>query len=172
MTRPVIDRFEDLYTPEPNTGCWLFIGYAKRYGQIQINGKGIRATRWAYEYFKGPIPYGICVCHKCDTPECVNPDHLFLGTQSENLTDARIKNRIPLGEKRKRSRLKNIDVIKIRQLLSEGSFNQDEIAFMFDVNRITINDIVRGRTWSWLNTGIDIDKSKIRSMGQKRRRSR
>lgn len=78
------------YIPVPESGCWLWLGGwdANGYGKVSRNGKVITtAHRLFYFERNGPIPTGLVVCHKCDTPACCNPDHLFLGTYQDNIDD-------------------------------------------------------------------------------------
>jgi hypothetical protein len=90
--------WEAMTIPEPNSGCLLWLGYAcpQGYGRVSVRGKRNRsctAHRAAYECAHGPFDESLTVCHSCDTPLCVNPDHLFIGTQKENLRDMRAKGR-------------------------------------------------------------------------------
>jgi hypothetical protein len=78
-------------------GCWIWTGrrYTKGYGQASFRGRNIRAHRYAYEAWKGPIPAGMMVLHSCDNPPCVNPDHLRIGTARDNMMDAIQRGRAP-----------------------------------------------------------------------------
>lgn len=93
-------QIEELSIPEPNTGCWLWLGHGDRYGGISFPGNNrLGAHRVSYVAFIGEIPNGLFVLHKCDVPFCVNPGHLFLGTQADNLADMRAKGRsVPRGK--------------------------------------------------------------------------
>lgn len=82
-------KWLDSYEPEPNSGCWLWTGPClKGYGVIKANGAyQTTATRAFYALHFGPIPDGLLVCHKCDTPACVNPEHLFVAPHQANMDD-------------------------------------------------------------------------------------
>jgi len=92
----LMERFEDKYIPEPMSGCWIWTARVSPagYGQASYKRKSTFAHRLAWTLFRGPIPEGLCVLHKCDNPPCVNPEHLFIGTQIENIRDCVAKGRI------------------------------------------------------------------------------
>jgi hypothetical protein len=94
---PVAERFAKYVHPEPNSGCWLWVGNAipHGYGIIRINKPRTQrlAHRVSWQVHRGDIPTGLCVLHRCDNRLCDNPDHLFLGTQRDNLQDMLRKGR-------------------------------------------------------------------------------
>lgn len=103
-------RFEAKYEPIPECGCWLWTAAEneKGYGVIGVGGRGTGkryAHRVSYELHVGPVPDGMCVLHKCDTPLCVNPDHLFLGTVADNVNDMTFKDR---GKRSKQGLLRGV----------------------------------------------------------------
>jgi len=108
MARPILtpeERFMQFVSPEPNSGCWLWLGgTARGYGQfyVSINGKPrscVLAHRFAWQSAFGKIPAGMDCCHKCDVKTCVNVEHLFISTRAGNMADMASKNR---GTKSKR----------------------------------------------------------------------
>jgi HNH endonuclease len=89
------DRFNAKWTPEPFSGCHLWSGdiAGRGYGAIRVAGKMRLAHRLSWTFANGEIPLGMCVLHRCDTPGCVNPAHLFLGTPADNTRDSVAKGR-------------------------------------------------------------------------------
>ena len=104
------------------------------------------AHRVSYFIFNGLIPDGACVLHRCDNPACVNPKHLFLGTQQDNMADKKEKGRNRVGERHQNSRLSLADVIKIRVSAHRG-YSQKEIATLFGISQSQVSHIVTGKQW-------------------------
>ncbi len=91
-----VKRFYNYYAPCAKTKCWIWESAISSagYGRMALNGKSVYAHRYSWELHNGTIPEGLHVCHHCDTPACVNPDHLFLGTHKDNMHDAIRKGRL------------------------------------------------------------------------------
>lgn len=155
--------FEDRYIPEPNSGCWLWLGEIndKGYGRVWAESMRMRAHRYSYQHHVGLIPDGLHVCHRCDVPCCVNPDHLFLGTASDNMRDCVRKGRHKSNLRKKvqgdsrpgrprspstRRHLAIEEVIEIRAL--RGKLKLRDIAPMYGVHYSTIGNILNGISWS------------------------
>ena len=147
MTEKIKERFESKFVK--TDGCWEWLAYRfpSGYGQFKIPGEEMRAHRVSYRLYVGDIPAGMCVCHQCDNPGCVNPNHLFLGTQADNIHDCRDKRRgvSPSGEKNGKIKLTDSQVLKVREKYKDGA-TQVEIAREFGVSRSGIAGIVRNRT--------------------------
>ena len=97
--------------PEPNTGCWLWTAHTGAYPKIWFKNSSIGAHRASWMLFRGEIPKGMCVLHKCDTTACVNPDHLELGTQEKNIRDCVARGRYNYTDKFKKKSDLEIKII-------------------------------------------------------------
>lgn len=135
------------YTIDETTGCWNWSGCtnSKYYGQLRRNGKKVGAHRAFYEYYVGPVPNDLLVLHRCDNPRCVNPKHLFLGTNKDNMDDMTAKGRENKvrGEQHGMSKLTDEQVLAIRK----DTRAQWEIAIDYNVSQITISGIKRNTSW-------------------------
>jgi hypothetical protein len=150
MRKSAAQRFMDKVTPEPNSGCWLWTARVnhKGYGNF-VSRPFWLAHRYSYATYRGPIPDGLKVLHKCDIPSCVNPDHLFLGTDLDNARDRDAKGRLGPrhGSFNGRAKLSDQKVLAIR---SDSRKNVD-IAREYDVSPAMIGYIKRGKHWSHVN---------------------
>ena len=127
--------------------CQLAAGKpVNKAGHVKIGKKF--AHRLAYEAVYGPIPTGMCVCHRCDNPRCVNPGHLFLGTQKDNMQDMVIKSRSTKGERNRHAKLTTCQVAQIRYLYALGNFTQQELADAYRVNNSNINRLLSRKQWA------------------------
>jgi hypothetical protein len=131
--------------------CWIWRGYVadNGYGSFTIAGKPPRgAHRYAYVLTKGDLKLGEMVCHKCDNPLCVNPCHLFAGTQKENLHDMMAKLRHPFGQKNGNSKLTEADVISIRREYDAGGTSHQKLADKWGLSRVWVQKILYKIAWS------------------------
>ena len=150
-----IDKEGKAWT-DPDTGvtspCWEWKGIEdKQYPRIEDDaGKTIYGHRYSWEYHNSPIPPGECVCHKCDHPRCVNPDHLFTGPVSANVADRVKKGRSArmYGTSNPQSKLTPEKVQEIRDAIARGEKSLRGIAREYDVKHPTITNIRDGITWS------------------------
>ena len=157
--KPIVDRFWEKVVRRGSDDCWEWTAYRtpKGYGQILNGGKGnglSRAHRISWVIHSGMIPQGMCVLHHCDNPGCVNPAHLFLGTNKDNSRDMVAKCRsshvgIP-GEDNGSAKLSERSVREIRQLLVSGCLSMTAVAVQYGVGRSAIEKIKYGKTWAWL----------------------
>lgn len=130
-------------------GCWRWLSYTdpNGYGRLHVDGKPMLASRISYKLHFGEIPSGMAVCHKCDNPSCTNPDHLFLGTQAENVADmqrkGRSRKRGKSGTEHHASKVTEKDIPEIRASEKPVAL----IAQEYGVSRATIHAIRVGKTW-------------------------
>lgn len=153
------DRYHRLLTSRTKweNGCALYQGRPNHagYGRVGKNGRHL-AHRLSWRLYRGEIPRGTCVLHKCDQRACINPQHLFLGTRTDNHSDMVAKGRarfpnprfVPRGEKHYCAKLTEKDVVEIRRLAATRRHTQREIAERFGVIQQTISLIVRGQRWA------------------------
>lgn len=162
--RPFVERLETVLTSfwsnvarkEPEH-CWAWTGRVgqsnrawQRYGQFAIYSDGrtvnFRAHRLAWLLLNGPIPEGMNVLHRCDNTNCVNPNHLFVGTQKENVEDQRTKGRLWYGQRNGRAKLTEQDVLDIRASAESDS----ELGRKYGVYATTVRDARMGKKWPHL----------------------
>lgn len=138
-------------SPEPNTGCFLWVGAVDAFGYGQISPKRrrsdpaheIKAHRAAWVNLFGPIPQGLFICHKCDQRLCVNPAHLFVGTAEDNNRDARQKNRHAHRATHGMAKLSEEQVCEILHSHDTGA----SLAIRFGVSQAAISNIRTGKRW-------------------------
>lgn len=132
--------------------CWVWTGAkGNLYGHGSTTAPGggnksMHAHRRSWEIVHGPIPDGLEVCHRCDNPPCVNPDHLFLGTHAENMADAATKGRLPRGSRSNLSKLTEAQVTEIKARLAAGD-GTAAIAKDYGVTTGNVYAIKTGRSW-------------------------
>jgi len=153
VLKPLLERFW-MNVNKATEGCWVWRGgkTGAGYGALQENKKFILAHRLSYEIHNGAIPEGMVVCHKCDNPSCVNPDHLFIGTQAENMLDKKNKGRAKGAHKGGEHALAKLDsakVCEIRNLMASGVKHR-EITKKYKISMSTLTDIKSGKTWGHL----------------------
>jgi hypothetical protein len=129
-------------------GCWLWTGAVSGdgYGAWHLRGRQVGAHRASYELNVGPIPPRLQVLHSCDTPLCVRPDHLFLGTNDDNMADMVAKRRSAWGERNTKAKLSTADVVAIRRRAAAGE-SQRSLAAEFGVQIVAVNRVIRRVTW-------------------------
>jgi hypothetical protein len=134
------------------TGCWLWAGAinSSGYGSFAPAGRIVNSARYSWELHFGPIPRELHVLHRCDVRACVRPDHLFLGTNAQNVADRDAKGRVQHGERHVRARLTAPEVRAIRLAFSGGA-TQPQLARVYGVTHACISNVVRGVNWKHLD---------------------
>jgi len=130
------------YVEKEENGCWIWKGALTNKGYGKVNFKKQKtaiASRVSYELFKGPIEDKLFICHICDNPSCVNPDHLFAGSHMENMLDM-------IDKGRHHSKLTGEEVFELRKLWQNG-WSQRQIMDKFKIASSTVSNIVNRRSW-------------------------
>lgn len=158
MSESILEIHLDKISPEPMSGCWLWVGAvtSNGYGNIRRSGKSLQAHRVSYKISCDEIPEGFHVLHKCDVRCCVNPEHLFLGTHAENMADKVKKGRQAKtqGVKNGCAKLTEIKVREIRELLSNlprysrGESSAKLVAKKYGIAYDTLNRIRNRTLWA------------------------
>jgi len=138
---------------EKTESCWLWRGTLNNrgYGVTRFKDKSALAHRVSFEIHNKPIPKGMEVMHLCDTPPCVNPKHLKVGTHAENMADCVNKKRNPYGEKHFFAKLTEETVKEAIELRAKG-FTYVELGKHFNISRHSISLAIRGQTWKHLTS--------------------
>lgn len=153
--KALVDRFWSKVARIDGDGCWMWTASVDSdgYGQLSRGSHGdgnVKAHRLSWELHNGPIPDGLGVLHRCDTPACVRPDHLFLGTQAENMRDMDRKGRRgsfdSAGASNPNARLTSEQVAEIRAQ-SRAGVSRSELARRFGVGTSTVSRIALGQAW-------------------------
>lgn len=151
----ILQRFWDKVDIKTENECWNWKASTRGhsthdYGRFYFRKTRIQSHRVAWIISFGEIPIGLKVCHKCDNPKCVNPNHLFLGTQEDNMKDCKKKGRtgqnLTCGTTRYNAKVNDQKVKIIRAMFDNGYTNKG-LSKMFEIAPSTICDIVKRRTW-------------------------
>lgn len=156
LTYDFLDRFfyfvDDI---GDESSCWNWMGskdgggygifICKEYGRE-------KAHRLMYMETYGEIPEGMYICHTCDNPSCVNPSHLFLGTNQDNIDDKVLKDRQSrlFGKNNGRSKLSEMDVINMRKDYKSGNYSYRDLVKKYNIGQTQVARIIKKESWSWL----------------------
>jgi hypothetical protein len=146
----VLKRFYNNISPEPMSGCWLWLGpcFKEGYANVFVKGKNALGHRFSYSVHNGPIPDGLQVNHICDNKNCVNPAHLYVGTQKQNVQD--ILNRKgfpPRGGSNSTTAKLDEDCVDFIRTYPTSRGSGVLLSKYFGVARSTISDILKGKLW-------------------------
>jgi hypothetical protein len=143
-------------------GCWICTSHVPNtygYPQCRINYKSRMISHIMYERYKGEIPAGLCACHTCDNPICINPDHLVLGTNKYNSKDMVRKGRQShigspglKGEEHHQAKLTEDQVLEI---INDTQLNQKQLSIKFNISQQVISKIRNGKAWKHLKRSVN-----------------
>jgi len=147
--RPALIRFWEKVNKTQTCWLWTACKDSWGYGEFRYKGKNIKASRFSYQLHYGKIPKNKFVLHTCDNPSCVNPGHLWLGTQSDNMKDMAIKKRqLYKGEDNKNSKLTKVDIEKIRNLYKNTNLTKADIGRLFSISDVHAGRIINNKIWN------------------------
>lgn len=145
--------FWNLVDIKGEDNCWTWKGSVtgrkqNSYGRFRFNRKIVKSHRLSYELMYGNIPEDLFVLHSCDNKLCCNPKHLHLGTHRDNMNEAKERGRVPRGENSKLTKLKNENIIKIRELYDSKKYTNRQIGKLFDISKNHVSLIVHRKIWT------------------------
>ena len=146
--KSAVDRFW-FAVVKRESGCWLYRNRPEVYGNIKgDDGRNKLAHRFSYELHVGPIPVGMFICHKCDTPGCVNPEHLYAGTHEDNNRDKverdRYRTAACQADKLRRRAMDSVTAAAVKEEYESGRFSMMQLAKKYSCSQSTISCIIRG----------------------------
>lgn len=169
----VIERFWKYSTRLSDEECWEWTRSKsdRGYGQIRVGRKMVVASRFSYQLHFGEFQEDLFVCHKCDNRACVNPGHLFLGTQKANMEDAVSKNRHAFGTRNGQAKLTNESVLEICILYLTGKWSTYKIAKHIGISQSVVKGVLSGTAWQHLilpdlreKLDAEVEKHKLRKL--------
>lgn len=152
--RPVYSIEERLWAKtQKSDTCWVWIGahLISGYGHMTINKKRVTVHRLSWEVHNGPIPIGMEILHRCDNPPCIRPDHLFIGTNQDNVDDMVSKKRHTYGDRNGHAVFTDDQAREILYLLRTKQATGRQIAQQYGVDETTISKMRLGITWKHLH---------------------
>ena len=156
LAQPAAQRFWNSVDKGDGAGCWSWTAGTddRGYGRITCElGRCVPASRYSWYLHQGPIPADAFVCHHCDNPTCIRPDHLFLGTHADNMADMDAKGRRRSGTRSQNgsqnfsAKLTENDVADMRHRYTGATGQQAALAREYGISRSTVSEILLGRRW-------------------------
>lgn len=145
--KPIKDSFHSRYVKDAVSGCWNWLGYTTSdgHGTAHHEGKGWMAHRLSWYLHRGPFDLSLKICHRCDNPKCVNPNHLFIGTHQDNQYDKISKGRQAKGSGHGRAKLTEQDVRRIRT--EKCGILPSALAREYKITLRAMINVINGITW-------------------------
>lgn len=173
----ILRFFRSINFPGNDQECWKWNAYCNDYGYgiFNLDDKHIKAHRFIYECYNGPVPAGLFVCHKCDNPPCCNPEHLFLGTDQDNKQDMIQKNRQAFGTANGMSKLNDETIIEILENIRNGKYTSlQQLCTVYSIAESPIRDMFNRKLWkhvtiNYTDQDLMMLRAKLKSGYAKRR---